>query len=330
METRTLDNHDKTLKALFEELYPDYAARMAAASARSPEAALEAYQLIYAECTEKAAPYLCLAKKDERVVSGPFIIDADQYSGLIHAENDDIKYKIQTIMNTMEYLKSLEGQSNTIIAANLAAVGVCALEMTSYFVVKPILAAGAYTFDAALAAVTGCRTAIMAVVSLVVVAIIIPLIYFMTKPANCIILLINETDEEVTFEDDYNVHGKPVTFVQELPGIIMSQAGPAGYSIGFITTQKRDAALYGTQYGFRMKSKAGKMYVFGSECPLTSLYSGNNCYCSFTGSAEDAAKQTTEDDRQDYTASDGSFKLSIKCHSKSGSIAYYVARIYKE
>jgi hypothetical protein len=152
----------------------------------------------------------------------------------------------------------------------------------------------------------------------------------MSKPANCIVLIINELNDDIQFEDDYNVHGKPVTFVQDLLAVTKSKGAVVAYSAGFFTTQKRDSALYGTQYGFRLKSAEGAVFTFGAECPLTSMYTDNNCYCAFDKSAEEAANATTDKNVQEYYAEKGDVCLSIKCNSGAGSIAYYVARIFNK
>jgi len=87
-------------------------------------------------------------------------------------------------------------------------------------------------------------------------------------------------------------------------------------------------ALYGTQYGFTYKYKNINL-SFGVECPLTSIYVDNNCWCGVGTSSKEAAEQTDKQNKQVWKASGDGISLSIEVNSGSGSIAYYLARAYR-
>ena len=148
----------------------------------------------------------------------------------------------------------------------------------------------------------------------------------MAKPANCIVVLINELNKPLLFSKDHNIHGKPHVITHEiLNGTTTSGGKPISPVIGFISTEKRSGALYGTQYGFTMKYGKTRL-SFGVCNPLRGK---NNCFCKFDKSAKYVAEETDKQNQQQWSVMKGGITLSIKCNSSSGSSAYYVARAYK-
>lgn len=202
--------------------------------------------------------------------------------------------------------------------------------MVAYAATSSKLIVGAVETAAAYAGVTAATVALVCAIAIVVIiAILIPIIYFMQKPANCIVLLINELDDKIIFKNDYNIHGKPTLNTTPIPKAVVIPGVTTVATAGFIATEKRENALFGTQYGFTFTYKETEL-TFGVECPLTSLYADNNCYCGIGISAKKAANTTNYKNVQSWEDSNDEIKISIKCNSKSGSIAYYVARAYKK
>jgi len=217
-----------------------------------------------------------------------------------------------------------------LVSAQLYLAGALGMGEASSTEVGTQLEAGADEISATYQGVIIASVMVICAMSgLVIVSILIPIIYFMLKPANCIVLLINELDAPITFLEEYNVHGKPSLKTLSLKAkVYVPPVKKSYYVAGFFATEKRDGASYGTQYGFVMKYKDTKL-AFGVESPLTSMYVDNNCYCAIGEDAGSAANNTDDHNNQSYTAYKDGINLSIKANSGSGSIAYYVARAYK-
>jgi len=184
---------------------------------------------------------------------------------------------------------------------------------------------------------SGPQALIFITVVLIIIAVIIPMVYFMSKEARCFVLVINEliNDDKkpynIIFDSEHNVSGKPSYITKRIDqGINWEPEGGLYPCAGFFSSSKKDAAFYGTQYGFKLKiENTYENIAFGVECPLTALYTDNNCYCGFSRTAKDAAENSGKENKQSWEAERNGFKASIKCHSKSGSYAFYIARIYR-
>lgn len=324
---------DFELKRKFRNLYPEYAERLEGLNQ-------ENFNEVHNQLLNEAKENLKKALDDAGINLEVGNENADQtcciplsneqYLKIINASGDEIKNQLHVLLDGLERLKGMEKDEAGLVTAQILLSGALGVGLLSTSTVVAKLLTGAAEAIAAFAGVTVATVGVVcAIVALVVVAVLIPIIYFMMKPANCIVLLINETQQDLLFDSDYNVHGKPMlmtTPIQkgvEIPGV-------GKYPVaGFIATEKRDKALYGTQYGFTMDyGSTGTKLSFGVECPLTSIYSDNNCYCAIDESAKDVAEKTSDSNKQSYEAEKNGVKLSIKCNSGSGSIAYFVARVY--
>ena len=322
------------LKRKFRKLYPEYAARLDGLSGQDFN---RVHQEIIAEAKENLINALNTAGitldggTDNADKTCCIPLTHEQYHHLIDATGDDIKNQLHVLLDGLERLKGMENDDAGLVTAQLLLSGALGVGLLSTTTVVSKLVAGAVEGVAAFAGVTTATVgAICAIVALVIVAVLIPIIYFMMKPANCIVLLINESDQDLVFLSDYNVHGKPMLMTSPIPkGIVIPGVGTYPVA-GFIATEKRQDALFGTQYGFTMGyGTSSTKLSFGVECPLTSIYTDNNCYCSFDETAQQVAEKTTSQNKQSCTAEKNGLKLSIKCNSGSGSIAYYIARVYK-
>ena len=322
------------LKRKFRNLYPEYAARLDGLSGQDFN---RVHEEIIAEAKENLINALNTAGikleggTDNADQTCCIPLSNEQYHHLINATGDDIKNQLHVLLDGLERLKGMEKEDAGLVTAQILLSGALGVGLLSTSTVIAKLVTGAVEAVAAFAGVSAATVGVVcAIVALVIVAVLIPIIYFMIKPANCIVLLINESDQDLVFVSDYNVHGKPTLMTSPIPkGVVIPGIGTYPVA-GFIATEKRKDALVGTQYGFTMGyGTSSTKLSFGVECPLTSIYSDNNCYCSFDETAEQAAKNTTKKNMQSYTAEKDGLKLSIKCNSGSGSIAYYVARVYK-
>ncbi|AVK83766.1 hypothetical protein C3943_09390 [Lysinibacillus sp. B2A1] len=322
---------DLKLKQGFRSLFPDYATKLEKATSQE-----EINQLQATFIEERKLELAKVLGKDILELNAsdytaPFPLKKETYEILVNATGDTIKKQLHVIIDGLERLKGMENDEAGLVTAQMLLSGVLGIGLLSTSTVVAKLAVGAVEAVAALAGVTAATVGIVvAVVALVIVSILIPIIYFMEKPANAIVLLINELDKPLVFEQDHNVRGVPALMTETIPeGIEIP--GIAKYPVGgLIASQKADKSLYGTQYGFTMRyGSTDTKLSFGVECPLTSLYHDNNCYCAIGESAKKAAETTTKKNKQFWETEKDGIKLSIRCNSGSGSIAYYVARAYK-
>ena len=322
---------DLKLKQGFRSLFPDYATKLEKATSQE-----EINQLQATFIEERKLELAKVLGKDILELNAsdytaPFPLKKETYEILVNATGDTIKKQLHVIIDGLERLKGMENDEAGLVTAQMLLSGVLGIGLLSTSTVVAKLAVGAVEAVAALAGVTAATVGIVvAVVALVIVSILIPIICFMEKPANAIVLLINELDKPLVFEQDHNVRGVPALMTETIPeGIEIP--GIAKYPVGgLIASQKADKSLYGTQYGFTMRyGSTDTKLSFGVECPLTSLYHDNNCYCAIGESAKKAAETTTKKNKQFWETEKDGIKLSIRCNSGSGSIAYYVARAYK-
>jgi hypothetical protein len=320
---------DHKLKVGFRNLFPDYAQQLEAATSQKE---IEDLQEGFVNEARKNLA-LALGKDPSELQdtdqTAPIPLSQEQYNILINASGDTIKNQLHVLIDGLQRLQNMEKDDPGLVTAQILLAGALGIGTLSATSVAARLAAGAVEAAAAYFGVATATVAtVCAVAVLVIVLVIIPIIYYMQKPANCIVLLINELDAPLTFLQDYNVHGKPTLMTSPIPkAIVIPEVGTYAVA-GLIATEKRSDALVGTQYGFVMKYKETNL-AYGVECPLTSFYEDNNCYCAFDQSAQVAAEETKRNNKQSFTSSKNGINLSIRANSGSGSIAYFVARAYK-
>ncbi|WLR51288.1 hypothetical protein LC040_19460 [Bacillus tianshenii] len=322
---------DLKLKHGFRSLFPEYAKQLE--GAKSQQEVQKLHTAFVEEKKQALAEALGkdLSELKDSDQTAPIPLKQETYEILKNATGDEIKRQLHVLIDGLQRLKGMEDDDAGVVTAQILLSGALGIGALSTSTVVAKLATGAVEAIAAFTGVTVATvTAVVAVASLVIVAVIIPIIYFMEKPANAIVLLINELDKPLVFAGDHNIHGKPMLMTTPIPeGVVIPDV--ATYPVaGLIATEKRDNALVGTQYGFTMQyGNTGTKFSFGVECPLTSIYSDNNCYCAIDESAKTVAERTTDKNKQFWEAEKDGFKVSIRCNSGSGSIAYYVARAYK-
>ncbi|KOY80974.1 hypothetical protein MHB44_15005 [Lysinibacillus sp. FSL H8-0500] len=322
---------DFKLKEGFRSLFPDYATKLEKATSqeeinRFQAEFIEERKQILAEALGKD-----ISELEASDQTAPIPLKQDMYKILINATGDDIKKQLHVLIDGLNRLQGMEDDDAGLVTAQILVSGALGIGLLSTSTVIAKLAVGAAEAVAAFAGVTVASVgAVVAIAALVIVAIIIPIIYFMAKPANAIVLLINELDKPLTFVSDHNVHGKPMLMTTPIPeAVVIPEVGTYPVS-GLIATEKRENALVGTQYGFTMQyGGTDTKLSFGVECPLTGIYTDNNCYCAIDESASTVAEMTTKQNKQFWEDEKNGIKLSIRCNSGSGSIAYYVARAYR-
>ncbi|MDQ0781654.1 hypothetical protein [Chryseobacterium sp. W4I1] len=317
------------LKKSFSTAFPDYYNQLEAC--KTEQQLKETYEKIRADAFEKARPYL--AEGDDPTGFPAMALTPQQYTNLITASGSNIKVYVTSMLNQAQVIQpdfSVGQTVATLIGGGMTAIGTVAGAAFGAGVLAGAVEAIAVAAGVAAVTVAGLVT----LIAVAIVAIIIPIIYFMLKPACCFALVLNETSNDLKWKDDYNVHGKPIGYTPTISAAInipepIPGAGLYVYA-GIVQTDKRDNALVGTQYGFTYSNALNKYDVnFGVECPLTSLYVDNNCFCEINSTSENAADQTDSKNVLSYSASSENPKLnvSINCNSGSGYVAYYVARV---
>lgn len=329
MNLKMNKEHIAQLREAFEVAYPDYATKLkkayAEGAAKNEYSAYKmAYEEILQDAKDKAKPFLT----DEENVAGcpPIALTPGQYASMIKANGDSIQVQITAILKTAQIVQT--DWSNEQAAAQFIVGGLTGITKQGIDAFGKDIKENLKMLEAVIAGIKAVGVpGIVAVVALIIVAIIVPILYFMLKPASCFVALLNETEDSLKWVGDVNIHGKPVVRTEEIPRSLL--IGEDRYvACGMIQTDKKDGALFGTQYGFTYNSVHGNA-SFGVECPLTSIYVDNNCYCAIDSTAESVATITDEKNVLSSSASkpDPNMDISIKCNSPSGYVAYYVARV---
>ncbi|WP_047474321.1 hypothetical protein [Bacillus siamensis] len=360
-------NMDLKLKQSFQSLFPEYASKLEKAS--SPEELNQLHNDFVKEQKKEFARTIgkdvSAIEVGEVEYNVAIALTNDQYLQLINAKGEDIKALLQTLLDGAKRIKEREHDEKGVIAAQMLLAGIIGIgpesiegamnylnslnkEKKSVVATDPALLAKELGVDqsmvvgfppaeiiagyAAIAALgsPAIIAYVVLLVSIVIISILIGLlIYFANKPAAAIVLFINELDKPVKFLSDHNIHGEPrLRTLTIRNGVYVPTIGMYP-SAGFFATQKHEDALIGTQYGFTLKyGDTDTKFTFAVECPLAEKR--NSCYCSFNEDPESAAQMTDKKSSQHWEAEQNGIKLSITCNSNEGSIAYYVARAYRE
>jgi hypothetical protein len=257
-----------------------------------------------------------------------FILTPENYELLITEPVENINNTIEDLLRDLAYISNSKSNDDVWYGLQMNKSGIIGIGNACNTTARNQLLSGG---DESGATIQGVKIASIKTIGSIIQLLIAGVggaVGLLTKPATCSVLIINELDEPLMYSDEYNIHGKPSLKTSPIEGKI-KYGNATYYQAGFISTQKRDAALYGTLYGFVMKHNETDL-AFGVECPLTSLYSDNNCYCAFGITAEAAANKTDKNNKTFSKATQSGINISIQCGSKSGSNAYYVARVYKD
>lgn len=314
------------LKASFRETSPEHAKLLD--FAETPEEFGRVYELLLHQARTHLAKVLGKTPEelDESEQSPAIALNENTYNNLINARGDDIEAQLHVILDGIQRLKGMDQDNAYQVAAQVLAVGALAIGSAAVAASQSALVGGATTAAAVYFGVSTVTVEVVcALAAVLVLLIVVPIIYYMKKPALCVVLLLNEMDHNLAWKGDANVHGKPTIHVLTLDAATIFP-GNTVVKAGFIATQKRDNAIQGTQYGFTY-TLDGTDVSFGVECPL--IFGDNKAYCEIGGNAQQAAEQVDSLGTLFYEAQKGALDTSIRCNSGSGSIAYYVARVFQ-
>jgi hypothetical protein len=283
-----------------------------------------AYEQICVDAREKARPYL---GADDNPTGFPLLtLTQNQYKQLINASGDTIEVVVTTMLKTAQIVQPSWSVGQT--TAQFVTAGICALGATMAGAFNVAIGSGVVEAVAIAAGIEAVTVAgVVAIIAFAIVAIIIPILYYMLKPACCFVVLLNETNSALNWVNDYNVHGKPIGYVNSIPAMVVIPQpipGAGTYVVcGFVQTDKHDDALHGTQYGFTYACGSNTI-SFGVECPLIGH---NNCYCEINSNSNNVAYATNSNDSTAWSSEQEGLYTSINCNSPSGYVAYYIARV---
>ena len=267
---------DYELKQAFREYFPEEAKRLETAT--SQEELVSIHQELYEEAVKKLDNIEGIqSHASSRDKTAPILLDEKKYNRLINARGNGIKEEVHVLLDGLARLKEYKDEGNEFFAIAMVTIGVLGLGSRAIKAVLARLAQGAVTGIAGVLAgieAVG-KIAIIGLVTLVVIGILVPIIYFMVKPAACIVCLINETDEELVFNGDHNVHGKPVLRTSPLAAKIVytkkNGKKTAAYTAGLVTTIKCDSACIGTQYCFGYDNTPSQKLTYALENQLSAM-----------------------------------------------------------
>lgn len=253
----------------------------------------------------------------------------EKYQELIEARGSNIETKLLVLLDEFSRMKDLDDKSGEKFIYMLAQGG---LLMATAYAIKSLFTQVCNCAAEEMAAVLlegveviGVRN-IVGIVVCVILDILIPLIYFIRKPAVCILCLINELHQDLIFVEEKCIHGKRSEITTMIPKVANGESGTY-YSAGFFASEKKENALIGTQYGFvvRQADIDKVKFSFGMGCPLAE--GKNNCAVSFDQTAESIACDADKYQKQEDIRANQDYKLEIRCNSSGGSVAYYIGRV---
>lgn len=186
--------------------------------------------------------------------------------------------------------------------------------------------------------------------TVVILAVLIPLFIYMTKNAAGIMVIINDTDQDLVLEDLTCTHGKVVAIFKEnaaeenpqpiipkrLPPIINPQTkkvvSEGSIQAGFFTARKRDDALIGTRGALKFKANESfpQGAYIGWRAPLSKGSNGNALLVSatFNGSTSKFSDNTDSHGKQEDTSTSTTHaNITGRVNSGSGSEAYYIVNL---
>ena len=185
-------------------------------------------------------------------------------------------------------------------------------------------------------------------ITVVILAVLVPLFIFMSKNAAGIMIIINDTDQDLVLEDLACTHGKVVAIFKEnaaeenpqpiipkrLPPVINPETkeviAEGSIQAGFFAARKRDAALIGTRGALKFEATESfpQGAYIGWSVPLSKGKNALLVSATFNGSVSKFSDKTGSHGKQEDTST-STTKASItgRVNSGSGSEAYYIVNL---
>ena len=187
-------------------------------------------------------------------------------------------------------------------------------------------------------------------ITLVIIGVLVILI-FMEKAAAGLMVIVNDTDEDLVLEDITSTHGKVIGIFKEnpdkdnpqpiipkkLPPITDPKTNKAAIEgailAGFFAVSKRDSALIGPRGA--LKFRATKSFPQGAylgwEVPLSEGSNRLHVSATYNDSVSKFSDDTDDGGKLEETStSTANAKITGRVNSGSGSEAYYVVNLAAE
>ena len=186
-------------------------------------------------------------------------------------------------------------------------------------------------------------------ITVVILAVLVPFFIFMAKDAAGIMIIINDTDQDLVLEDLTCTHGKVVAIFKEnaaeenpqpiipkrLPPVINPEtkevvAELGSIQAGFFAARKRDAALIGTRGALKFEATESfpQGAYIGWSVPLSRGKNALLVSATFNGSVSKFSDNTGSHGKQENTStSTTNASITGRVNSGSGSEAYYIVNL---
>ena len=184
-------------------------------------------------------------------------------------------------------------------------------------------------------------------IATVILAILVPFFIYMSKNAGGLMIIINDTEDDLELAEYHTTHGKIIGIFKEnaaldnpkpiipkrLPPIINpkgKQIAKGSIQAGFFATQKNDNALVGSQGALKFSPMTSfpKGIFLGWEVPLSEGSNRLLVSADFTGTTSQFSDNTNSADKQEDTAYGiNGGKIVGRVHSPSGSQGYYIINV---
>lgn len=268
-------------------------------------------------------------------------------------KGDEIKAQMLNLVRNFQAMDGSDARWMTKQFMNMGLWGVGSVGLNAVWNIIEII--GALTEEIeAYAIVVGILelgTEVIAfVISVFILAVLSPIFLLMQKDAAGLMVILNDTDQDLDLEDITCTHGKVIGIFKEnsalenskpiipkrLPPIIDPKTkkvvAEGSIQAGFLSVRKRDDALIGTQGALKFKATESfpQGAYLGWSVPLTRIGGSNALLVSATynGSVSQFSDNTDEKGRQEDTStSTTNAKITGRVNSGSGSQAFYIMNL---
>lgn len=339
-EIETIDNAASDIKKRLKKWYPNEI--NAFENAKSDEEIISLQKKFISEAKRRLTLELQKANMDSKILTMlkntdetvAIAITEELYQTLYNARGSQIQTELVKLFDTIQRLKDMGSQDEEVLTCAMINGGIAALGISMVTDLILNILAGLGLAEAIFTTLTTLGMSIVGIAVDIIVLAIIPIFYFMAKPAACMFIIINELDTDLVIDSEDVIHGKVNVKTTKIPGAMkISHIIRSG---GIWSTQKKDCALYGSQYAVVLKQEKSisgsepdsTKFAIGVECPLAD--GKNSCAVGINKTVAQIGKAVNAKRLQEVSDDNGIYKMEMHCHSASGSLAYYVCRIYKK
>ena len=270
------------------------------------------------------------------------------------AKGDEIKAQIVNLVRNFQVMANDDAR---MIVKVLTDIGMWAVGLYGLWQVYKILATIAELTEEteAYAVFTGVMEVGEALFSLciavVILAVLVPLFLLIQKNAAGLMVILNDTDQDLDLEDITSTHGKVVAIFKEnaakenpkpiipkrLPPVIdpvtKKIKAPGSIQAGFFAVRKQDNFMIGPRGALKFKATESfpEGAYLGWEIPLAIGSNALLVSATYKGNVSQFSDDTGDNGKQEDTSTSAvNAKITGRVNSGSGSEAYYVVNLAAE